>query len=582
MKNIKIKIKKLKKNIVFLIKKTLLKHREKTNNIFPTQIKFKIGNLNKFLIFIISFLFLYLFYLSIPTLYDKTWVQKTIENKLLDEFKINFSISSDISYEILPSPHFTVKNAKIYKDQESQNELSEIKKLKIFINQKKFFNKKNIEIKKVIISEANFLIYENDILFFSEFIKDNISKKKIFIKDSNLFFRNSVDKKLKSIAEIKNLRIFLNQKNFFDKEKVIFKKIVINDTNFSLNISDFKVLNKNKNINFSNKKIHINNSNVFFKDNIGDVISIIKIKNGILFFDEKKLLNLFSLKGEVFNLPFTFDFKNYNNLIKDKEITLNFKSLKLNILNKSTQKKDDPIIGENVLTLLNSKIHTKYEVKEKLIIFESNDSNIYNSQVNYKGELSINPFDLNLIINLANNEISKLFNINPILAEFIKSDLLFNENINIDTSMIVNSKSKKEIFHNAKLNFKINRGKINFNNTRFVNNEIGSLELINSNLFLRNGNLVFNGSILIDIKSSDKLFSFLNTSKSSRKKIKNILINLDYDFLTNQFTFHSIKIDNNDVNEQLLNIIEDFNGNNLNNFNKSRRLINEIIKTYEG
>ena len=251
-------------------------------------------------------------------------------------------------------------------------------------------------------------------------------------------------------------------------------------------------------------------------------------------------------------------------------------------MNKSTQKKDDPIIGENVLTLLNSKIHTKYEVKEKLIIFESNDSNIYNSQVNYKGELSINPFDLNLIINLANNEISKLFNINPILAEFIKSDLLFNENINIDTSMIVNSKSKKEIFHNAKLNFKINRGKINFNNTRFVNNEIGSLELINSNLFLRNGNLVFNGSILIDIKSSDKLFSFLNTSKSSRKKIKNILINLDYDFLTNQFTFHSIKIDNNDVNEQLLNIIEDFNGNNLNNFNKSRRLINEIIKTYEG
>ena len=42
----------------------LLKHPEKTNSIFPTQIKFKIGNLNKFLIFIISFLFLYLFYLE--------------------------------------------------------------------------------------------------------------------------------------------------------------------------------------------------------------------------------------------------------------------------------------------------------------------------------------------------------------------------------------------------------------------------------------------------------------------------------------------------------------------------------------
>ena len=100
----------------FSIKKTLFKNQKKTNNIFDKYFNFKISNFNKYLISLISLLFIYLFYLSIPALYDKTWVQNTLENKLSDEFNINFSISSDISYEILPTPHFTLKNVKIFND----------------------------------------------------------------------------------------------------------------------------------------------------------------------------------------------------------------------------------------------------------------------------------------------------------------------------------------------------------------------------------------------------------------------------------------------------------------------------------
>ena len=87
---------------------------------------------------------------------------------------------------------------------------------------------------------------------------------------------------------------------------------------------------------------------------------------------------------------------------------------------------------------------------------------------------------------------------------------------------------------------------------------------------------------MIDIQNSQKLFSFLNTSKSSRKDIKTILINLDYDFLANQIRFNNIKIDNKEVSSQLLTIISDFTDNNQNNFNKSRRLLNEALKAYEG
>ena len=87
---------------------------------------------------------------------------------------------------------------------------------------------------------------------------------------------------------------------------------------------------------------------------------------------------------------------------------------------------------------------------------------------------------------------------------------------------------------------------------------------------------------MLDIENSDRLFSFLNTGKLSRKKIRKILINLDYVFLSNRFEFNNIKIDGKEVSDQLLTIMDSFSDNNLNNFNKSRRLINELLKVYEG
>ena len=495
-------MKQIVKNFNNLIKRTIFKLQNKTNN------NFEISNFNKYLITFISLLFFYIFYLLMPLLYDKTWVQTNIENKLLSEYKINLSTSAQISYRILPAPHFLVKDSKIIVE-DTKNE--------------------------------------------------------------------------KSIAEIKFLKIFLDQRNFFNKEKMNIKNIIINQANFSLLRSELGLLNNIRKTKFSNKKIEVNNSNIFLKDNLDEIISIIKIDKATLFFDDKKLSNIFYLSGEIFNVPFTLDFKNHNNLTKYEEIYLSSQSLNLDITNVLNLNENNTITGKNIISIFNSKINTKYDVKEKLIIFKSNNSKINNSHLDYNGELSINPFDLDLNIRLNNYKISKLLNKNSILTEFVKTELLFNDNISINTSMFINSNAKNEIFQGAKINFHIINGKINFDNTNFLNDKIGSLRLINSNLFLQNGKLVFNSDILINIDNSDHLFSFLNTDKLIRKDLKNILINLDYDFLTNQIKFNNIKIDNNENNEQLLRIIEGFSDNNNNNFNKSRRLVNELLKAvYEG
>ena len=488
-------MKQIIKNFNNLVKKTIFKVQNKTNN------NFNISGFNRCLIILITSLFVYLFYLLIPILYDKTWVQTNIESKLLNEFKLNVSTSADISYRILPAPHFLIKDSRIL-----------------------------------------------------------VGK----------------DEKKKSLAEIKNFQIFLSQKNFFDKEKMNIKKVVISNANFSLLRSDLKLLNEITKKNFSSKKIRVNNSKIFLKDNLQEIISIIKVDKIILSFDDEKLSNFFNLKGEAFNVPFTFNFINSNNSPKYKKINFNSRILRLNIFNKFTKNKNFTS-GESSITFLNSTFNTKYNVKEKLIKFKSN-----NSQLGYAGELSINPFNLNLNINLDDYKISELFNANPVLIEFIKSGLLFNENISVNTSAIINSNIKNDIFHSAKINFNIINGKIHFDKTKFVNNNIGSLQFSNSNLFYKNNELVFNSDILIDIKNSKNLFSFLNTSKSSRKNFKTILINLDYNFLRNKIKFNNLKIDNSDVNNQILTIIDGFMDNDLNNLNKSRGLINELLKIYSG
>ena len=86
----------------------------------------------------------------------------------------------------------------------------------------------------------------------------------------------------------------------------------------------------------------------------------------------------------------------------------------------------------------------------------------------------------------------------------------------------------------------------------------------------------------IDIKNTDRLYSFLNTNKRLRKNIKNIKLNIIYDFLSNEIVFKNIKVDDNEVSDQFMNIVEGFMDNNSNNLIKSRRLLNELINLYVG
>ena len=86
--------------------------------------KFNINT--KVIIFGISTLiFIYLLYLSIPSLYKSGRVQKVLSNEILSEFNLNISLSPDITYRILPTPHFSIRDSKLYNlNSKINNELS--------------------------------------------------------------------------------------------------------------------------------------------------------------------------------------------------------------------------------------------------------------------------------------------------------------------------------------------------------------------------------------------------------------------------------------------------------------------------
>ena len=483
-------MKKIVKIFNKFVKKTIFKVENKTID------KFHVSNFSKYIITIIALLFIYIFYLLIPLLYDKNWVQNKIVNKLSVEFNINLINSLDISYRILPKPHYLIKD--------TETTFAEIKDLNVYISQNNFFNKESIKISEVAIKKANFLL-----------LNDN-----------------------------------------------------------------FKVLYRNSENKFSEKKIKISESNIFFKNNLNEVISIIKISNAFLFFDEKNLFNLFDLKGEIFNIPFKLEYQNRIDL--EKKIEIKAPDLKLQVINENLKIDKDLNSGINSISILGSSLNTKYNINDQIITFQSDSSGVLNSKIDYRGRLAINPFDLDLKINLGNYKISNLFISNLIINEFIKSGLLFNENISINTLINIKSKIRNEIFHDANIELNILNGKINFDNSVFINNDIGLLNIINSDLFLDNKKLTLNANLSIDIKDVDKLFSFLNTNKKSRKDFKNIKFNIIYDFSSNQINFKNIKVDDNEMSEQFKNIVEGFIDNNSNNLTKSRRLLNELIGLYEG
>jgi len=387
----------------------------------------KISNFNMYLIFLISLLFLYLFYLSIPSLYNKDNLQKDLNNKLIDEFKINISISSDISYSILPAPHILIKNVKIYNNNlKIPKELSQIKKLKIFISQKNLFKQDNLKINKILIQDANFSIQTKDLKYFNDFINNKFSSKKIIIKKSNFFFKDE-NNEIISIFPITKLDLFYNEKKLINEITVNGKifKFPFNlkwTKNFQDKIQLITILNIKK-LKLGMKNISsIVNGTYIAQNNI-------ILRNSKFFFSYKIQDNLISFISENSRLlNSSLEYRGKINLNPfDLGIDLNLDKMNLKNFFNSSENFEEIF---KLKPLYNTNLSAKIFLKIKKII----NNKLFQSS--------------NIFVNFSNGNIN--FNNSFLLSDKIGKLNLYNSVLEI---------ADEELIFKGSFNFKINNEK---------------------------------------------------------------------------------------------------------------------------
>ena len=101
-------------------------------------------------------------------------------------------------------------------------------------------------------------------------------------------------------------------------------------------------------------------------------------------------------------------------------------------------------------------------------------------------------------------------------------------------------------------------------------------------MFFENDQLILNANVNFQVRNAKNLFSLFQTPKKLRNPFKSLVINLDYNLLTNQMNINNFKIDGFDSNNEMMDIIDEFNVKNDLNFNKNKRIFNQLLLAYEG
>ncbi len=495
LKNVKnyLKFQNLKKKILEIYNKFYLE-------------KFRIN----YLFFFVSLLvFYYLIYLSFPGILHNKSDQNYLTKLLKDQYDLEFSLSSEINYSILPKPHFQIKDVIIFnKNDKFQKEIAQVKKLKLYLAQKNFFKKRQLKIKSVELLETNFFINKSDISLVENFLKKGFKGKNVIIKKANLFYQD-MDNQTISFLNLKKINMQYNDK-----------------TNNDVLISE----------------------------------------------------------GEIFNIPFNATWK--QDLNKLEQVTnLKFKRINLNISNLTkliNKKKKNKL----QIYLNRSKYIINYELNNKKISFYSDNSFIGNDKLIYTGKVSLDPFNFDINSSLDSLNIKKIFVNSFFFKEILTKEFILNENFNGKINLDIKKLDKGRIFNTLKLHINFKGQTLEFNDSVFFNQKIANLIIKKGILYEEGNNLLFKSNIDFDINDISKLYNKFVVPKKNRKNLKKINFDILINLTNNDFKILKITNDSfkNKEFEDIDKLIFEFNsgGIKISNWIEFKMFVNKIISSYAG
>ena len=412
-------------------------------------------------------------------------------------------------------------------------------------------------------------------IMFSGKIEYNFFPRPHFIINSSTIINEE-----REISKIKKLKIFVSSENFFSFNNIALQDVIIENANFNLNKNNYNFFIKLLDKNFKDLKLTIKNSNIFFRNLEREVMFINKILKMDYYYDPKNLKNILFSNNDIFNIPISIEtFFN-----KDKTIifsNINLDPIKLKIKNELIYSGDKKL-GKSELGFDKLKRKVEYEIEKnyfKFHIFDKKDQ----PNKTYKGKFNFKPFYAILEGELDEINLNYLFGTNAIIAQLLKTEMFNHKNIDFKLNINSDTVYNKFNFKNINLKTNIQEGLIDADNTKFEWKNFVDFELIQSLIFVKNGELVLDGKLKIKIKDHNEVYKFLLTPKNFRKKIKQIDLNFNYNFDKKTAELKDIKIDNKidqNLNEILNNIV--LNKNDLQNKIYLKNLLNAAIKSYAG
>ena len=384
----------------------------------------------------------------------------------------------------------------------------------------------------------------------------------------------------KEVSQIGKIKIYVSLGKLFSFQNIEIRDLIIEKANFNLNKKNYNFFLQLLSKNFKNGSLIIKNSNIFFKNSDGEVLFINKISNMKFYYNSKELKNIFYADNEIFNTPYSMEsFFNYE---KNKIFSMiNINLLKLKIENELTLK-DNKKTGKSKFIFKKLKQEAEYQIEDnqfKFRIFDKKDQ----PTIDYNGNFNLKPFYATLDGDLDEINLNYLFSPNAIIAQLIKTEIFNNNNIDFKLNIRADNIYNNSNFKNINVNSKIKEGLIDTDKTKFKWRDAVDFELLDSLIFVREGELVLDGKIKINVEDYNKIYKFLLTPKKYRNKIKKIELNFTYNFDQKIAELKDIKIDskiNQNINRILNNIIlkkDDFQ-----NKIYFKNLLNEAIKNYAG
>ena len=432
---------------------------------------------------------------------------------------------------------------------------------------------KHSEISKELKTE---LQNKFDINFkFSENIKYNFFPRPHFAISESSIFDNEGE-----ISNINKLKIYISPDKLFSLKNIEIKDLIFEEANFNLNKKNYNFFLKLLNKSFKYGNLTIKNSNIFFRNSNDEVLFINKILKMKYYYNSKELKNIFYSENEIFNIPFSMElfFNNDKSKIFSK-INLGLIKLKIeNELTLSNEKKK----GKSEFIINKFKRIAEYEIEKnyfKFYIFDKIDQ----PSVMYKGNINLKPFYASLEGKLNEINLNYLFGSNAVIAQLLKTEILNNKNIDFNLNISADNIYNNLNFKNINLKSKIHEGLIDTDKTKFKWRNFVDFELLESLIYVRNGELVLDGKLIINIDDYNEVYKYLLTPKNYRNKINQIDLNFTYNFDRRIAELKDIKIDNKinqNVNRILNNVV--LKKDDLQNKIYFKNLLNQAIKSYSG